>query len=170
MQCLCSTLTPFLLFSYVLEFLQWTENREMDWLRPFSDSWHLFCPPRARSSSKSGNSLSDDTSQNMLLHKKLLLLPRVCSIENACEVLCTLEETSWDRSDAILCRALLDCILSLVERLPQPSSSQALRLLIRFIESKEGTIVDNALETLEVSSRFLMYQFNYLILSCNFPW
>lgn len=144
--------------SYVLEFLQWTENRAMDWLTPFSDSWHLFCPPRGRS--KSGDSSPNGTSRNMLLHKKLLLLPRICSTENASEVLRTLEETTWDRSDAILCRALLDCILSLVERLPQPASSQALRLLIRFIESKEATIVENALETLEVSA-------NDLCIHCN---
>lgn len=137
-------------FSYVLEFLQWTENREMDWLAPFSKSWHLFCPPRLSNSIKSGSSVPDSTAQNPLLHKKLLLLPRVCSADNASEVLHTLEETTWDRSNVLLCRAHLDCIASLVVQLPQPASSQALRLLIRFIESKEAVIVGNAIQALEV--------------------
>lgn len=134
---------------YVLEFLQWTENREMDWLVPFSKSWHLFCPPRLSNNVKSGNITPDLTGHNPLLHKKLLLLPRVCSAENASEVLHTLEETTWDRSDVLLCRAHLDCIVSLIVQLPQPASSQALRLLIRFIESKEAVIVGNALQALE---------------------
>lgn len=136
--------------SYVLEFLQWTENREVDWFTPFSKSWDLFCPPRLSNSIKTGSSSPDLNSQNSLLHKKLLLLPRVCSPENASEVLHTLEETTLDRSDVLLCRAHLDCVVSLVVQLPQPASSQALRLLIRFIESREAVIVANALQAVEV--------------------
>lgn len=135
---------------YVLEFLQWTENRKMDWLTPFNKSWHLFCPPRSSNSLKNGNDFQDFSNQNsLLLHKKLLLLPRVCSSENAVEVLRTLEEATWDRSDAVLCRAHLDCIVSLAIRLPQPASSQALRLLVRFIESRDAVLVENALQALE---------------------
>ncbi|XP_026273359.1 AP-4 complex subunit beta-1-like [Frankliniella occidentalis] len=134
---------------YVLEFLQWTENRKTDWLANFSKSWHLFCPEKKGSGFKTRNSPSDVLSNHSLLQNKLLLLPRVCSVENASEVLRTLEEAAWDRSNDILCRAHLDCIISLVERLPQPASSQALRLLIRFIGSRETVIVVNALQALE---------------------
>ncbi|KAK3924159.1 AP-4 complex subunit beta-1 [Frankliniella fusca] len=134
---------------YVLEFLQWTENRKTDWLSNFSKSWHLFCPEKKRNEFKTRNSPSDSIISNSLLQKKLLLLPRVCSVENASEVLRTLEEAAWDRSNDIFCRAHLDCIISLVERLPQPASSQALRLLIRFIGSRETVIVANALQALE---------------------
>lgn len=120
----------------------------MDWLAPFKNSWSLFCP--TRSSDKTRNSSGGFVCQNTLLHKKLLLLPRVCCADNAMEVLRTLEEASWDRSDPTMCSAHLNCIVNLIERLPQSSSSQALGLLIRFIESRDTVIVKSALQSLEV--------------------
>lgn len=134
---------------YVLDFLLWTERRKMDWLIPFSNSWSLFCPSRQSSINKGGNYTAALQSHNAQLQKKLLLLPRVCSSNNASEVLGTLEEAAWDRTNSSVYRAHLDCIVSLVEKLPQPASSQALRLLIRFIESRDLVIVQNALGALE---------------------